>query len=51
MALMATIDRAAINQVVFNGEFTPGNQWIGPSNPYYQQKFPVPGVTSPRPSA
>ncbi len=43
MALMATIDRAAINQVVFNGEFTPGNQWIGPSNPYYQQKFPVPG--------
>ncbi len=43
MALAASIDRAAINQVVFNGEFTPGNQWVGPANPYYQQKFPVPG--------
>jgi peptide/nickel transport system substrate-binding protein len=43
MALSASIDRAAINQVVFNGEFTPGNQWVGPANPYYQQKFPVPG--------
>lgn len=43
MALAASIDRAAINQVVFNGEFTPGNQWVGPTNPYFQQKFPVPG--------
>jgi peptide/nickel transport system substrate-binding protein len=43
MALAASIDRVAINQVVFNGEFTPGNQWVGPSNPYYQQKLPVPG--------
>jgi len=43
MALAASIDRAAINQVVFNGEYTPGNQWVGPANPYYQQKFPVPG--------
>jgi peptide/nickel transport system substrate-binding protein len=42
MALAASIDRAAINQVVFNGEFTPGNQWVGPTNPYFQQKFPSP---------
>jgi len=36
------IDRDAINQVVFNGEFVPGNQWVSPLNPYYQEKFPVP---------
>jgi peptide/nickel transport system substrate-binding protein len=43
MALAASIDRTAINQVVFSGEFTPGNQWVGPTNPYFQQKFPAPG--------
>jgi peptide/nickel transport system substrate-binding protein len=36
------IDREALNQVVFNGEFVPGNQWVSPQNPYYQQKFPMP---------
>ena len=36
------IDREALNQVVFNGEFVPGNQWVNPQNPYYQSKFPVP---------
>ena len=36
------IDREALNQVVFNGEFVPGNQWVNPQHPYYQQKFPVP---------
>ena len=36
------IDREALNQVVFNGEFVPGNQWVNPENYYYQQKFPVP---------
>ncbi len=30
-----------INQVVFNGEFTPGNQWVSPEHPYYQKAFPV----------
>jgi peptide/nickel transport system substrate-binding protein len=25
----------ALCQVVFNGEFTPGNQWSSPTNPYY----------------
>ena len=42
MALAASIDRKAINEVTFNGEFTPGNQWVGPTNPYFQEKFPVP---------
>jgi peptide/nickel transport system substrate-binding protein len=41
-ALELAIDREAINQVVFNGEFMPGNQWINPTNFYYQQVFPVP---------
>ncbi|HSI00810.1 MAG TPA: ABC transporter substrate-binding protein [Reyranella sp.] len=36
------IDREAINQVVYNGEFVAGNQWVNPQHPYYQQKFPVP---------
>lgn len=26
---------------MFNGEALPGNQWISPRNPYYQEKFPV----------
>ena len=41
-ALDLSIDREALNQVVFNGEFTPGNQWVSPQHPYYQQAFPVP---------
>ena len=41
-ALDLSIDREAINQVVFNGEFMPGNQWVSPRHPYYQQAFPVP---------
>src|SRR3954454_21985931 len=42
-ALDLSIDREAINQVVFNGEFTPGNQWVSPAHPYYQKAFPVRG--------
>src|SRR5215475_9454799 len=41
-ALQAAIDREALNQVVFNGEFVPGNQWVSPENFYYQQALPVP---------
>lgn len=41
-AFEAAIDRKAITEVVFNGEFLPGNQWVSPLNPYYQEKFPVP---------
>jgi peptide/nickel transport system substrate-binding protein len=41
-ALELSIDRQAINQVVFNGLQTPNNQWVNPSNAYYQSKFPAP---------
>jgi len=41
-ALDLSIDRTALNQVVFNGEFEPGNQWAAPSNPYYIKQFPIP---------
>jgi peptide/nickel transport system substrate-binding protein len=41
-ALDLAIDREAINQVVFNGEFKPGNQWVNPDHPYYQKSFPIP---------
>jgi peptide/nickel transport system substrate-binding protein len=40
-ALDLSIDREAINQVVFNGESKSGNQWVGPDHPYYQQAFPM----------
>src|SRR3954471_16625245 len=42
-ALDLSIDREAINQVVFNGEFKPGNQWVNPDHPYYQKAFPILG--------
>jgi len=42
-ALDLAIDREAINQVVFNGEFKPGNQWVNPDHPYYQKAFPIRG--------
>jgi peptide/nickel transport system substrate-binding protein len=42
-ALESAIDRKALSDVVFNGEYLPGNQWVSPKSPYYQQKFPVPG--------
>ncbi|HEY4736707.1 MAG TPA: ABC transporter substrate-binding protein [Xanthobacteraceae bacterium] len=40
-AIDLSIDREAINQVVFNGEFMPGNQWVNPEHPYYQKAFPI----------
>ncbi len=42
-ALDLSIDREAINQVVFNGESKPGNQWVNPDHPYYQKAFPIRG--------
>src|SRR5690348_16360670 len=42
-ALDWSIDREALNQVVFNGEFKPGNQWVNPDHPYYQKSFPIHG--------
>ena len=41
-ALSLAIDREALNQVVYNGAYIPGNQWVSPEHPYYQQRFPVP---------
>jgi peptide/nickel transport system substrate-binding protein len=41
-AFSLAIDRDAINQVVFNGEFVPGNQWVGPDSFYFQKSLPVP---------
>src|SRR6478672_11704426 len=43
LALEAAIDRKALSDVVFNGEVLPGNQWVSPKSPYFQQKYPVPG--------
>jgi peptide/nickel transport system substrate-binding protein len=42
-ALEAAIDRKALSDVVFNGEYLPGNQWVSPKSPYYLQQYPVPG--------
>ncbi|MBV8121888.1 MAG: ABC transporter substrate-binding protein, partial [Alphaproteobacteria bacterium] len=41
-ALELSIDRDALSQVVFNGEFPPGNQWVAPTNPYYIRELPIP---------
>ena len=41
-ALELSIDRAALNEVVFNGVFTPGNQWVEPKNPFYVKSHPLP---------
>jgi peptide/nickel transport system substrate-binding protein len=41
-ALSYALDRQALTQVVFNGEFVPGNQWVNPEHPYYQKEFSVP---------
>jgi len=41
-ALELSIDRNALNQVVFNGQFEPGNQWEAPSSPWYVKDMPIP---------
>ena len=41
-ALELSIDRGALNQVVFNGLFQPGNQWVPPGNSYYVKSLPIP---------
>ncbi len=41
-AFELALDRDAINQVAFNGEFVPGNQWVSPQHPYYQRSVPIP---------
>ena len=39
-ALEAAIDRKALSDVVFNGEVLPGNQWVSPKSPYFQEQVP-----------
>ena len=41
-ALSLSIDRDALNQVVFEGAFAPGNQPFSPASPWYNADFPVP---------
>jgi peptide/nickel transport system substrate-binding protein len=41
-AFELAIDRQALVNVVFNGQFLPGNQWVAPGNPMYQEGIPVP---------
>jgi peptide/nickel transport system substrate-binding protein len=41
-ALELSLDREALNQVVFNGEYQPGNQWVAPTNPYYVKEHAIP---------
>ncbi|MCC7271130.1 MAG: ABC transporter substrate-binding protein [Alphaproteobacteria bacterium] len=41
-AIAAAIDREALNQVVFEGRFNPGNQWVSPQSPWYAKSVPVP---------
>jgi peptide/nickel transport system substrate-binding protein len=41
-AFELSLDRQAIVNVVFNGEFQPGNQWLPPTNPNYIKSVPIP---------
>jgi peptide/nickel transport system substrate-binding protein len=40
-AIDLAIDRETLVKTVFNNEYIPGNQWVSPSSPYYNAKFPV----------
>lgn len=40
-ALSLAIDRDALNQVVFNGAFAPGNQPFPPTSSWYDKDFPI----------
>ncbi|GAB4178148.1 MAG: ABC transporter substrate-binding protein [Thalassobaculales bacterium] len=41
-AFELSIDREALNQVVFEGEFLPGNQPWPPTSPWYVKSVPIP---------
>ena len=41
-ALSLSIDREALNQVVFEGEYVVGNQWAAPGTVYYDDRDPIP---------
>ena len=40
-AIDLAIDRETLVKTVFNDEYIAGNQWVSPSNYYYNAKFPV----------
>ena len=40
-AFSLAIDREAINQVVFEGVYAPGNQHVPPTSPWYDETHPV----------
>jgi peptide/nickel transport system substrate-binding protein len=40
-AFELSIDRDGLVQAMSKGQYTPGNQWISPSNAYYDKKLPV----------
>jgi peptide/nickel transport system substrate-binding protein len=46
-ALDAAIDRNAINQVIYDGNATIGNQALPPTSPYYAKDRPVRGDADP----
>jgi peptide/nickel transport system substrate-binding protein len=41
-AFELSLDRDGIVQVAADGQGVAGNQWVPPSNPYYDNKYPVP---------
>lgn len=41
-AFSLAIDRVALNQVAFDGQFVPSNQMEAPGNTYFDTAFPVP---------
>lgn len=41
-ALELSLDRAAINQVAFNGAFTADNQMLTPLSPFHSKEHPMP---------
>jgi peptide/nickel transport system substrate-binding protein len=41
-AFSLAIDREALNQVVFDGVYAPGNQSVPPNSPWYDKRFPIP---------
>ncbi|MEJ8475396.1 ABC transporter substrate-binding protein [Roseibium algae] len=40
-AFSLSLDRDAINQVVFEGAFAPGNQPFPPTSPWYDKDYPI----------
>lgn len=40
-AFSLAIDREAVNQVVFEGVYAPGNQHVPPTSPWYDERHPV----------